>query len=597
MLQPNGMIGRGPDEGKGEALAHPAGMSPLLSPSSELLRRFGVTSLRPAQQSALDALARGRDVVVILPTGGGKSLCYQLPAVCGMAPAVVVSPLVALMKDQVDALRRRGIAAAQLSGAVTGAERERAWASLREGSLRILYLAPEALASRSTVQRLARIAPRLLAIDEAHCISEWGESFRPSYLALGRVRSELGSPPTIALTATATPRTARDIVQRLALRDPLRVSGGFDRGNLWLEIRRVATEGERLVQLRSLVHGATGPAIVYAQTRRETERLAGDFTRAGIAAAPFHAGLPTEERSTLQDRFLDNRVAVMVATNAFGMGVDKPDVRLVVHAAPPLTLEAYYQEAGRGGRDGALAHCVLLLAPHDLARARARLLGASVSAPLLRALLPLLDHPVTPSLAVGGEGALLRHLARALDTSAQAASDALRLLLEVGAVERRAPGGTLRLLATERRLDTDRSLATADVDALRRLCAPPGGCPPVTLADVARVAPDGDANRFLQRLEARRLALWQPSGWPWRVHHHPPPAQLELLAERHAARRARDAWRFAQVDRMVTTTRCRRRVLLRYFGDAAPTGSCGACDVCGTPPRSAAPLAPVAATA
>lgn len=567
-------------------------MSLLISPSVELLRRFGIAALRPAQQSAWDALAAARDVLVILPTGGGKSLCYQLPAACGLAPAIVVSPLVALMKDQVDALRRRGIAAAQLSGAVSVAERDRAWALLHERALTLLYLAPEALASAATVARLARAAPRLLAIDEAHCISEWGESFRPSYLTLGAVRTDLGSPPTIALTATATPRTARDIVTRLALRDPVRISGGFDRANLWLEVRRVAGERVRLTQLETLARTAPGAAVVYASTRRDTERLAATFRRAGVAAAAFHAALPTDERARLQDRFLGNAIRIIVATNAFGMGVDKPDVRLVVHATPPLTLEAYYQEAGRGGRDGALARCVLLVGPRDLERARARIGSGRVTAELLGRLLTLLAAPQAWVGTAASEAGVVPRLARALSVGTRDVGDALRLLAEVGALASAPVVGTVRLLATETRLTHDRSLACSDVTALRRLLAcdadgPSGkGRAPaqriLSLHDVAAIAPDGDAPGLLRRLAAQQVALWQSRASPWCVRQHPTHAVLQMLADRHATRRARDAWRQAQVARMVTTARCRRTVLLRYFGDAGPSGPCGACDVCGT---------------
>ena len=560
-------------------------MPPSATSVAEMLRRFGIANLRPAQQAALAALAAARDVLVILPTGGGKSLCYQLPAACGLSPAIVVSPLVALMKDQVDALRRRGVAAAQLSGAVSSAERDRAWGLLNEGALTLLYLAPEALASAATVRRLARAAPRLLAIYEAHCISEWGESFRPSYLALGAVRAQLGYPPTIALTATATPRTAREIVSRLALRDPLRVSGGFDRANLYLEVRAVDGEHARLTQLLTLARGAPGPAVVYAGTRRDTERLAGAYRRIGIAAAPFHAGLPTDERSRLQDRFLDNRVSTIVATNAFGMGVDKPDVRLVVHSVPPLTLEAYYQEAGRGGRDGKLAHCVLLLGPDDLKRARARILGGTVTPDLLARLVVLFEA-TRPQGVVGGEKGGVRLLAHALDVAPRDVEIALRLLAESGALVPAGGAGRLRVVATPARLHADRNIVSDDATALLRLMAEyPGSASDgahLSMREIARIAPDGDASRFLQRIASRQLAVWRPSDLAWRMRHHPPYAVLEQLASRHATRSARDAWRHAQVARMVTATRCRRTVLLRYFGDAGPPGPCGACDVCGT---------------
>ena len=550
-----------------------------------MLQRFGADALRPGQQRAFDALARGRDVLVILPTGGGKSLCYQLPAACGAAPAIVVSPLVALMKDQVDALRRRGISAAQLSTAVSAPERAAAWAQLEQGTLQLLYVAPEALASPATLARLAAVSPQLLAIDEAHCISEWGESFRPAYLSLGAVRQALASPPTIALTATATPRTARDIVARLALRDPIIVSGGFDRANLRLAVRSVATESERAATLLTLGVNAPGPAIVYSDTRRGTERLAAAYVRAGVAAAPFHAGLPTSERARLQDRFQANAIRLIVATNAFGMGVDKPDVRLVVHATAPLTLEAYYQEAGRGGRDGGIADCILLLAPGDLARASARISATRVTESLLRGVVEALDAKV-PAHAVGGrESAVVAQLSARLAVAPRDVAAAIRLLSEAGLLAPTSGRGTFRLLATERRLRSDRSIPANDAESLLRFssAAPSSGgsLAELTLRELTTMAPDGDARAWLTRLESLQLAHWQPVEAPWKLCRIPPPEVLVQLARRHQVRQARDLWRHRQVVRMVTASRCRRLVLLRYFGDSGPAGACGACDSCG----------------
>ncbi len=550
-----------------------------------MLRRFGIPALRPGQQRAFDAVMAGRDVLVILPTGGGKSLCYQLPAACGLCPAIVVSPLVALMKDQVESLRRRGIAAAQLSGAVPARERDAAWRALEERRLTLLYVAPEALASPRTRDRLARVAPRLLAVDEAHCISEWGESFRPSYLGLGAVRDALGRPPTIALTATATPRTARDIVARLALRDHEVVSGGFDRRNLRLHVRPVAGEAERLTQLLALAGQAPGPAVCYANSRRDAERLSAAFRRRGVAAAPFHAGLSTTERGRLQDDFQANRLAMIVATNAFGMGVDKPDVRLVVHAAPPLTLEAYYQEAGRGGRDGAVADCVLLLAPNDLARARLRLAPGAVTAALLRATHALLASEASRHAAPRDEREGTARLAHALDVPPHLVGAALRLLFEGGLVGPAHGGGTLRLLATPHRLAHDRSLDPHDAAAVRELLAAGTSDPPVVAQDaLLRVAPGRDVLAFVRRLEEHQLGVWCPSRAPWRAVGVPDDATLQGLAARHQTRLARDRWRFEQVARMLATPRCRRLVLLRYFGDPAPAHPCGACDRCGFAP-------------
>ncbi|MCC6927477.1 MAG: RecQ family ATP-dependent DNA helicase [Gemmatimonadaceae bacterium] len=574
----------------------------LVSPET-WLPRFGISALRPAQRNAFDAVCNGRDVLVILPTGGGKSLCYQLPAACGLSPAVVVSPLVALMKDQVDALRHKGVRAAQVSGAVSLAQREDAWDALDGQALDLLYLAPEALASPRTRARLARVAPRLLAVDEAHCISEWGESFRPAYLALGALRADIGSPPTIALTATATPRTARDIVQRLQLRDPLHITGGFDRANLRLHVRRVASEHERLTTLLQMARSAPGAAVMYAATRRATEQLASAIRRQGVAVAPFHAGLPPAERARLQDRFLDNRLAIIVATNAFGMGVDKPDVRLVAHAEPPLTLEAYYQEAGRGGRDGATADCHVLVAPNDLARARARIANARVSALLMQRVVDLLgDGRAVTALAALRDQPLAR-LAHAVQASLHDVGAALRLLTESGALAPGLAAGELRLLATAARIAALAAARDADAEALQQIVlAPPhssGSTKGAALAPAASdsvgdgvplvmsrraldaYAPDGDGARLLARWEEGQLALWLPAHAPWRLLRRPSPDELQGLASRHGTRQARDLWRHAQVARLVETTRCRRLVLLRYFGDPGPTTRCGACDVCG----------------
>ncbi len=550
-----------------------------------MLRRFGIAALRPTQRAAFDAVASGRDVLVILPTGGGKSLCYQLPAACGLTPSLVISPLVALMKDQVDALRRRGLRAAQLSGAVSQEEREAAWRALEAKALDLLYLAPEALSAPRTRERLARAAPRLLAVDEAHCISEWGESFRPAYLALGAVREALGAPPTVALTATATPRTARDIIGRLALRDPLVLAGGFDRANLRLRVEPVPDDTTRLTRLLALARGAPGPAVMYASTRRGTEQLAAAITRGGISAAPFHAGLPAGERGRLQDRFQANDLAVIVATNAFGMGVDKPDVRLVAHAEPPLTLEAYYQEAGRGGRDGGMAECHLLCGPNDLARARARLAAGRVTEPLLRRLVACVAATEAHCAHAATEGDATVPLAQATNTPARDVAAALRLLCEAGVLEPGPRGGILRLVATDRRLATDPTLDPADVAALQALrscderLARQGAPLPHRL--LAGVAPGGDVARFLARVQGRQLGVWYPVGPAWRITRPPSDAVLAQLVARHATRQARDLWRHAQLARLVETTRCRRLVLLRYFGDAGPAGPCGACDVCG----------------
>jgi ATP-dependent DNA helicase RecQ len=306
----------------------------------------------------------GRDCLALLPTGGGKSICFQLPAVVRGGLTLVVSPLISLMQDQVGALQRRGIAADYLSSTQPAEARAAVLERLRAGTLTLLYVAPERLPS---LLRDHRIVCGLFAVDEAHCISEWGHEFRPDYRALGTHRLALGNPPTLAVTATATPATRADIVTTLGLRNPVRVVASFDRPNLHFAVRRCADERARLYEALALVRDTPGTVIAYVPTRNRADGVAAWFLRKGIAAAPYHADLPGDARQDLLTRFLNGSVRVMAATNAFGMGIDKPDVRAVIHLGIPSRPEAYYQEAGRAGRDGAPARCELLWTAKDLA--------------------------------------------------------------------------------------------------------------------------------------------------------------------------------------------------------------------------------------
>jgi ATP-dependent DNA helicase RecQ len=329
---------------------------------------WGYGGLRPPQRRAVLAALTGRDALVVLPTGGGKSLCYQLPALALPDLTLVVSPLISLMQDQVAALRRRGVAAAYLSSSQHSALQAAVREAVRARRVRLLYVAPERLASLPRL--LCRWPVSLLAVDEAHCISEWGHDFRPHYRRIGRWRAALGRPPTIALTATATPATQRDIVRVLGLRRPVVVAESFDRPNLFLSARRLAGERARFAALEARLAAVEGSAIVYVPTRNRADGAATVLRWRGVAAAPYHAGLPSAARRALLRRFLDGEVRVIVATTAFGMGIDKRDVRLVAHLGVPTRPEAYYQEAGRAGRDGRPARCELLWCDHDLERGR-----------------------------------------------------------------------------------------------------------------------------------------------------------------------------------------------------------------------------------
>ncbi len=331
---------------------------------AHLTRVFGFADFRPGQEAVIAAVLAGRDVLTVMPTGSGKSLCFQLPALLRPGPTVVVSPLIALMRDQVRQLAAFGVAAATLNSANDWRENAEIGDRLRAGALDLLYVAPERLVRPETIDRLLDAGVSLLAIDEAHCVSQWGHDFRPEYLGLGEVRRALGGVQTIALTATADPPTRTDILARLFEEEPAVFVSSFDRPNLYLAMRPKASATRQLTDFLADRRGQSG--IVYAASRKRTEQLAEAFRTAGHKALAYHAGLAPEVRADAQDRFLAEDGMVMAATVAFGMGIDKPDVRFVAHADLPASIEAYYQEIGRAGRDGLPADTLTLYGLDDM---------------------------------------------------------------------------------------------------------------------------------------------------------------------------------------------------------------------------------------
>jgi ATP-dependent DNA helicase RecQ len=337
-----------------------------LGAARDVLReRFGFGAFRPSQLRVIGPLLSGASVLAVLPTGAGKSLCYQIPALLAGGLTLVVSPLISLMQDQVGALQRRGIAAAYLNSTLDQAARRAILAAALRGELTLLYCAPERLPSLVRRIRARGVRIALFAVDEAHCIVEWGNEFRPVYHRLGEFRYLLGDPPTLALTGSATPAGREEILAVLRLRHAAVVVASFDRPNLHFTVERVRSDAERFARIVSLVRGGEGSTIVYAPTRRLTELITRALLMRSLRVAPYHAGLTPSVRRRVLSAFLDGRAPAIVATTAFGMGIDKPDVRRVLHWGPSRTLEGYYQEAGRAGRDGQPAECFLLWRPSD----------------------------------------------------------------------------------------------------------------------------------------------------------------------------------------------------------------------------------------
>jgi ATP-dependent DNA helicase RecQ len=477
----------------------------------ELHRYFGFDAFRPGQREACEAALEARDVLVVMPTGSGKSLCYQLPALMREDLTLVVSPLVALMQDQVEALKARGLGDqvglvnAQRSAEANSAMIERA----ARGELKLLYVAPERFSSPGFVERLREARVGLFVVDEAHCVSQWGHDFRPDYFRLADAARYVGAKGILASTATATPQVAGDVVRRLRLRDPVHVATGFDRPNLSFTVARPTAQEKRPLMVAALKEPDALPAIVYAGTRAGAEEMAELLSHElGEPAEAYHAGLERDRRSAVQRRFLADEIRVVVATNAFGMGVDKPNVRTVVHATVPSSLEAYYQEAGRGGRDGAPARALLLAENRDKA---------------------LHVHFIKRDEVDERQPGRLAELLAAATVEGRYNVEARGLARELG-------GGADRLRSLLGHL------------ARAGVCEPSPASPDRVVGRLGGAFDRGAAARCHASIGEAARARW---------------------------RQYREIWAY------VESSTCRRRTILRHFGDRAevrPDGPC--CDVC-----------------
>ena len=556
---------------------------------AKLRESFGYPGFRPGQERAIASVLTGRDTLVVLPTGGGKSLCYQVPALMLPGLTVVVSPLISLMKDQVDALSNRGLPAAFINSTLTSSQVSDRLARAGRGEIKMLYVAPERFDAGKTAERLRDMGVALLAVDEAHCISEWGHDFRPSYLRMRTVRERLGAPPTIALTATATPEVRKDIAQQLALRNPSIIVTGFDRTNLHYHVVPTRNDDDKDRMLVQTLREHEGLAVVYASTRKNVERIASVLERAKVKAIAYHAGLDDAHRHEVQDSFMNEHVRAIVATNAFGMGIDKPNVRLVVHHAMPGTLEAYYQEAGRAGRDGNHSECVLLHAFPDRFTHEFFIKGAHPERPMVEAVYSAMQRLVDANgLTDLNAEEISRHVPGKI--GGREVDSALRIMMRGDAVRKESESGSsvhIRLMATPERIKREfPDSIDPHLGLLRALWRAAGA----RLHDGAVIALDGlppgfsgaaNAIPLLTALQARQFLTWDRIGGGTRLTNPKAPlASFPIDWPTIDRRRRADLAKLDAMQKYAYTTGCRRAFVLRYFGDDAGRGTCGGCDNC-----------------
>ncbi|MCI0489617.1 MAG: RecQ family ATP-dependent DNA helicase [Blastocatellia bacterium] len=552
-----------------------------------LFQYFGFADFREGQAEVIEAVLEGHDAVVVMPTGGGKSLCYQLPALMIEGVTLVVSPLIALMKDQVDQLASRDIPTTFINSSLTYAEANRRLSEIRRGLHKLVYIAPERFRSEAFTDAISEVKVRLFAVDEAHCISHWGHDFRPDYLRLKEAIDRLDRPQAIALTATATPQVRADISEQLGLTDPRVFVAGFDRPNLALHVVHTATEKEKLATLKKVITDSTGSGIIYAATRKSVEQLSARLKLQDLRVEAYHGGMDENERTRAQDAFMGGESQAIVATNAFGMGIDKPDIRFVVHFHLPGSIEAYYQEVGRAGRDNLPSDCVMLFNYADTRTQQFFIEGSHPS--------PELIGRVYQEIAsIGTERVELsaRELAmRAGIKNDMSIYSALVVLEKAGHIERGRTtdttllaminvsvdkaleavsdrtneGGVIRDLIFNRNVN-DREQTELDIGAI----------------SAALGLSEGHVRHALSALSERGIITYRTAyqGRGIRLLDEEPVSALRIDKKEIAARAAAEQWKLRRVVDFCYHKGCLRRFILNYFGDRKHLGNCGTCSTC-----------------